>query len=303
MKNKRTAFSLIELSIVILIIGILIAGVTQGSRLITQMKLSSARTISQSSDVNSIPDLILWLDAVKEASLTNTNNITDVADSDKIKSWQDRNSQAINISFTQATTTLMPSYVESGINNLPSLSFDGVDDNLSATDDRFNIVTNLTVFVVFRPINVATAGVGLITKQVTGSIGNPPYALLIDGSVNPLKNGAMVDDSSNTTTSLWAGTGTISSNQDTIGAFTLNSSDSTGGLKVYTNSILRATGAGRVPANINTALKIGQQKNGFATRFFNGYISEIIIYSRTLPTEERKAVENYLSKKWSIKLS
>ena len=37
------AFSLIELSIVVLIIGILIAGVTQGSRLVRQSRLSTAQ--------------------------------------------------------------------------------------------------------------------------------------------------------------------------------------------------------------------------------------------------------------------
>jgi prepilin-type N-terminal cleavage/methylation domain-containing protein len=37
--NQNKAFSLIELSIVILIIGILVAGVTSSSRLLKQMKL------------------------------------------------------------------------------------------------------------------------------------------------------------------------------------------------------------------------------------------------------------------------
>jgi prepilin-type N-terminal cleavage/methylation domain-containing protein len=37
------AFSLKELSIVVLIIGILIAGVTQGSRLVRQSRLSTAQ--------------------------------------------------------------------------------------------------------------------------------------------------------------------------------------------------------------------------------------------------------------------
>lgn len=38
----KKAFSLIELSIVILIIGILVTGVTQSSRLVRQMKIASA---------------------------------------------------------------------------------------------------------------------------------------------------------------------------------------------------------------------------------------------------------------------
>jgi len=47
MKNNRLlAFSLIELSIVVLIVGILIAGVTQGSRLIRESKVKTARTLT-----------------------------------------------------------------------------------------------------------------------------------------------------------------------------------------------------------------------------------------------------------------
>jgi hypothetical protein len=37
-------------------------------------------------------------------------------------------------------------------------------------------------------------------------------------------------------------------------------------------------------------------------KFHNGFIAEIIIYSRGLNTEERKSVEAYLSKKYAIKL-
>ncbi|MFM7620300.1 MAG: prepilin-type N-terminal cleavage/methylation domain-containing protein, partial [Alphaproteobacteria bacterium] len=48
-KIKTQAFSLIELSIVILIIGILVAGVTQSSRLVNQFRLTSARNITLSS--------------------------------------------------------------------------------------------------------------------------------------------------------------------------------------------------------------------------------------------------------------
>jgi len=47
----KTAFSLIELSIVILIIGILVAGVTQSSRLVRAIKLQTARSITNSSSI------------------------------------------------------------------------------------------------------------------------------------------------------------------------------------------------------------------------------------------------------------
>lgn len=50
----QKAFSLIELSIVILIIGILVAGVTQSSRLVKQIRLASIKSMTLSSPVSSI---------------------------------------------------------------------------------------------------------------------------------------------------------------------------------------------------------------------------------------------------------
>ena len=62
-KNKfslKKAFSLIELSIVILIIGILVAGVTQSSRLVSRMKQISVRSMTLNSPISSIKDLYAW---------------------------------------------------------------------------------------------------------------------------------------------------------------------------------------------------------------------------------------------------
>ena len=76
-KNFKKAFSLIELSVVVLIIGILIAGITQSSRLVRAMKLNTARSLTRSSDVNSIRNLTAWFDATAEgvfSSSCNTNS-------------------------------------------------------------------------------------------------------------------------------------------------------------------------------------------------------------------------------------
>jgi len=51
--KKHQAFSLVELSIVILIIGVLIAGVIQGSNLVTKFRIKTAQTLTQSSPVSS----------------------------------------------------------------------------------------------------------------------------------------------------------------------------------------------------------------------------------------------------------
>jgi prepilin-type N-terminal cleavage/methylation domain-containing protein len=66
--RKITAFSLIELSIVILVIGLLIAGALQGSNMISKAALSSARTLTESSPVASIRSLSLWFESTSKAS-------------------------------------------------------------------------------------------------------------------------------------------------------------------------------------------------------------------------------------------
>ena len=47
--------------------------------------------------------------------------------------------------------------------------------------------------------------------------------------------------------------------------------------------------------------RIGKQKNGYE-RHFKGYLSEIILFGRSLNDQETLLIENYLSEKWRIKL-
>jgi hypothetical protein len=49
------------------------------------------------------------------------------------------------------------------------------------------------------------------------------------------------------------------------------------------------------------ALRIGQQNNG-TSRFFNGYISEIIMFNCVLKNTEINCINQYLSSKYGIKL-
>ena len=101
----KNAFSLIELSIVILIVGILIAGVTQSSRLINQMKLSSAQSITRSSDVISINDMVFWAETSLENSLTNSSGGFQMDNGGAISSWNDINLRSSNkINLGQSNT-------------------------------------------------------------------------------------------------------------------------------------------------------------------------------------------------------
>lgn len=71
-KNIKKAFSLIELSVVILIIGILVAGVTSSSRLISRMRIITVQSLTRSSDVNTIRDISFCVETSLEQALTNS---------------------------------------------------------------------------------------------------------------------------------------------------------------------------------------------------------------------------------------
>ena len=58
---KTKAFTLIEVSIVILIVGIMIAGTFIGNRLVAKSRLAAAESLARSSPVPGIKDNMLWL--------------------------------------------------------------------------------------------------------------------------------------------------------------------------------------------------------------------------------------------------
>ncbi len=147
-KKMKKAFSLIELSIVILIIGIVVAGATQGNRLVMQMRLSAARAQTASSPVASITGLTLWLETTSEKSIIDSETANNAA----VSTWYDINPQSISkTNVTQATTSAKPLYVANGINGLPSLSFNGAaTQNLTASvlgRDLFS-TNQVSVFLV-----------------------------------------------------------------------------------------------------------------------------------------------------------
>ncbi|MFM7702015.1 MAG: type II secretion system protein, partial [Alphaproteobacteria bacterium] len=60
--NFRKAFSFIEIAVVILIVAVTLIGVMQGRELYLKMRLNSARTLTERSQVQNIENLALWLE-------------------------------------------------------------------------------------------------------------------------------------------------------------------------------------------------------------------------------------------------
>ena len=84
-RTKASAFSLIEISVVILIIGVIIAGVVSSTILVKKSRITSAQALTSSSPVNNIQDLSFWL----ESSLDKSFEDSQSSDGAPLTSWYD----------------------------------------------------------------------------------------------------------------------------------------------------------------------------------------------------------------------
>jgi prepilin-type N-terminal cleavage/methylation domain-containing protein len=310
MKIKNKAFSLIELSIVILIIGILIAGVTQGSLLIGQFKLNTARTITQSSAVPSIEGLSLWLESTSEKSLaTGTSTFKDVEimdNGESIGRWNDINPQKSSpLSVSQSTIGNQPTYYKNGINGLPVIKFVTSSSHcLSRSsvlgEDLFK-TDQASIFVVQKYVGANNTVNSSISWAYGGYLaGGKRFNLHAPGNA-----GNIAFDFGTCCTSGTGRTQYTSSNfANTPYVISAIRKVDTGEIRLNGGSALNSitTATSTLDTSQSATLWIGCGLNDTIDAPFNGYIGEIIVYNRALKNQERVAVEQYLGKKWGIKV-
>ncbi len=313
--KKNKAFSLVELSVVILIIGILIAGITQSGRLIRQIKLSTARSVTASSDVSSMRDVTAWFEATTEGVFTDINNNTDVENNATVKTWRDVNPQ--KSTGDKPTLTNLgssgtePKYISSGINGIPSVYFDGGDflgSIVAPTMPLISLDKTYSMFSVFRTDLGAATARSIITQigdettntaQTFASIGflangNPGFITGADGATSWVKNIAISDQTDYIVGALVDFVSPASPNGTSV--------------KLYVNSIdpvVSGTGFASKTAWASTEVlankfSVGASVKSTTSDFFKGMISEVIIFDRKLKDEEAQSVMKYLRKKYNI---
>lgn len=288
--NKHQAFSLIELSIVILIIGILVAGVTQSSRLVSQFRLASARNITLSSPVPTIKDLALWFDAVNEKAFD-----SQISDGAGIAYWQDTNPMnTTQFRFIQNTVSDQPFYTTKGINGLPCLRFNSsINTTRMFATNLGSYPRNNTIFMIMRWDTLNPSINASMFLGIGGEIDNTEFVI---GSPNNF-NFYFYPGAGNNLV------GTIPNNTNYVMRRIYNSAINFSGL--YLNGNLTASTTanllGNYSNNGSTSMTLGNHAG--APRTFGGLIGEFIIYNRPLTNDEIIDVERYLSRKWSIKLS
>ncbi len=316
--SKVRAFSLIELSIVILIIGILIAGVTQGSRILSQAKLNNARTLTKSSPVSSIKNLAFWVEATSEESFSDANT----EDGQEITTWYDLNPQTASKSNLAGTAGTAPLYKTNIINGLPAAYFAGSDEFMSSSAFQ-NIVTNSsTVFMVVKlPSTLAIGDQAILSKRASAAANAsfPNIQVSINGASATAawqycdgNGGTTVPSSCNelsSNTAVTASTPYVVSIVYVAATDPLAVVTTSSGIHFFQNGVhgtadATTAGAFNAPPNVSNtgSLFVGKHGSSALAVYFNGYIGELIIYDRNLKKEERQSVETYLGKKWGVAL-
>ena len=297
--RKNSAFSLIEISIVILVIGILIAGITQSTRLVKESGLMSARSLTQSSPVAGIKDLMSW----HETSLKTSFDSDAQIDGSTIATWYDNGKQSTtqNNAIQGGIDSLKPIFKEYIFDGaIPAVRFDGSNDYLYISRE---ISEDFTIIAVFKTTGGSTlipdnwyAGTGIVDAEVGGAAKD--FGLTIK------KSGRILAGTGDLDTTIYHDGGYNDGRAHMVFFTRVKSS---GTIKLYadggTTALASSSSATTSALTAPTRITIGSLQTLGAGRYLDGDVAEIIIYSRALTTEERESIATYLSKKYKIKIT
>ena len=276
---QRTAFSLLEISIVLVIISILTTIIISSTTLLKLAHLNSARNITKSAVARDISGMILWLDAVSAASFDDEF----IEDGDEVTNWNDIKSSHLEpYVATQATAINKPIYHDNILNKLPAVTFDGVNDFLSIANFQAN--GYLTVFVVGQFVPAASF---FIEQSSDASSSNGFY---FNGNGNAPTTVSRSSDSTNINNSGWFG--------ERLGVAVMRYNGTNISYKLNNGAFINSADPDATNNIVIDDLFIGA-RNG-TSNFTNGNFGEIIIYDRALTDNEVDKVVTYLDQKWDI---
>lgn len=282
--HKNKAFTMIEMSVVLIIVGLLAAGIIGGTSLIKASRLATARALTSSSPVPKIEGLVAWY----ETSSVDSLKASEAYKNGQISTWYDISPSSIVLKKNTLSRTASSAltYKSDGINGLPSLNFSS-SGNLTLSEFYQGSCARSTIFVVFQPLSTPNA----TTQNLIDSTSSGSSALFgIESNLVRFNAGTSVG------TATGSNPANMLINTNYILAAYLNGASS----KAYLNNTKTMAGNAVVDAGSNplSGLTIATTKSGGSA--FTGLISEVIIYNRPLQATERDEVFRYLSTKYKI---
>ncbi len=279
---QKTAFSLFEISLVILIVSVIIAGVTQTNNMIAKSRLASAQVLTQNSIVNNLDNILAWY----ETSLDSSFISSEIGNGNAISTWYDNNPKAINKNnATQSTASLKPTYVTNAINGgIPVIRSPTSSKYLNFNGTQL-AQSAYTIFVVEQRRSSTSSG-----WYLGGTTGSNNSILILGYRYNSVLTQAHWANDLDATIPVYSSPAPL---------ITTYVFDTTNGKSIWVNGTLKASSAQLTPlTSYNGAMIVSPYGS-----YYVGDIAEIIIFKTRLNSETRKSVEIYLGKKYGITIS
>ena len=219
----------------------------------------------------------LWLDGADVSTITGSSPVT---------AWRDK-------SVNNLTVTATGSPTRTTVNGLNSLSFNGSSYFSLNPFTRTNGVSYVAWFAVANITNAASAVYGTIVgTSFTANYYAQNQMYINSGSLMIWYRITFGAGASSTTVTLNPGNVLLG----TATNFT------TGTYQVFQNGVegtLQTNGPTGINDSSTVSLQIG--KDGPGESFIEGTISELLLYTTVLTTQQRQQVEAYLSQKWGLR--
>jgi len=272
---------------VILVIGILIAGISQAIEMFSEASLKSARNLSKSSRITRIDDLSLWLDATSDKAFDKEKD-----DNSTISIWKDVNPRSTAQIVVNPVSSNLPTYTLSAINGLPTASFKKTSSNCMTISNQsfINNSEDFTLYLIYSP---KTLDDGIILEKNNATATNYPFSLELNAGFYKFS----VKNSSTTLSVLGAKKANI--NKPNLIRLSRTKGSQ---IEITINGVSSTQSDTLTSSTLNTTeLAIGCRNGATPTSFMNGDVGEISYFNRNLSVKEKSDIEEYLYKKWKMK--
>jgi prepilin-type N-terminal cleavage/methylation domain-containing protein len=268
--SSKRAFSMFELSIVLMIISLLISATVAGRSLIKLAGLNKARAITTKIFENNQDNLVAWY----ESSLEQSFKIAEIIQDSSLSVWQDlRNSRkSNNLSVIHGASK----YKKEAIKNVPAITFSG-SSSLRINSFNSGSLIQATIFVVFKTPNVNSYKMTLL-----GSANND-FAIAVNGPNIELSPSGLVNN----------GKTIFNDNKPHIITAIVNQQNS----KVFIDNYFEEGFNINLANSTISGLVIGCNRNN--NQCFSGDIAEVIIFDTPLKSDRRVEIAKYLVAKYS----
>jgi len=236
----------------------------------------------------SIPGLVLWLDGADPSSMALAGNA--------VAQWNDKSGSGNNA--LQNTTANRPLYVSAGLQGRGALQFTRA--NSSFMDISASNTLKLSQMDVFAVANTTAAGAQstFITTDAMPTWVSPYYSYSLNVASAPTAGALEFEAGMNT--------GNAYSVQPNPAPSAVNATalfeGGYNGSQIFAGqggALTSATASG-TPNAANGPTELGRADPSNSATYLDGSLGELVVYNRTLTTQERVRLQHYFGSKWAM---